>query len=130
MNPTLRKRAIFLSIALLVLFIISGVFLIYRFRDVSKPYTAYIYQNGILTETIDLSMVTSSYTLIYRTNDGGENHILVEPGSIAVVSANCPDKVCVHQGTIRNSLLPITCLPHGLVIELKANLDNIDTITY
>ncbi len=130
MNPTLRKRALIFTIALLMIFILSCIFLVYRFHDTSKQYTAYIYQHGTLVETIDLSLVTSSYTLSYRTDDGGENQILVEPGSIAVVFANCPDKVCVHQGTIRNSLLPITCLPHGLVIELKENRTDIDTITY
>lgn len=130
MNPTLRKRALYLSIALLVMFIFSCIFLVFRFHDTSEQYTAYIYRDGSLTETIDLSQVTQSYTLIYTTTNGGENQILVEPDGISVISANCPDLVCVHQGTIRNSLLPITCLPHNLVIELHANHTNIDTITY
>lgn len=130
MNPTLRKRALIFTIALLMIFTLSCIFLVYRFRDTSKQYTAYIYQHGTLVETIDLSLVTQDRVLVYTTDKGGENQVLVSPGGIAVISANCPDKVCVHQGTIRNSLLPITCLPHGLVIELKETRTDIDTITY
>ncbi len=130
MNPTLRKRALLLSMVLLLMLILSCIVLLLRFNDTSEQYTAHIYRDGILVETIDLSLVTESYTLTFTTDNGGENQILVASGSIGVTDANCPDRVCVHQGIIRNSLLPITCLPHGLVIELKANQTEIDTITY
>lgn len=130
MNPTLRKRALFLGIILLFIIIASGIFLCIRYRDTSDHYTAYIYQNGNLIKTIDLSSVTEEYTLSITAEDGGINHILVQPGAISVVHADCPDLVCVHQGAIRNNLLPITCLPHKLVIELKPRHTTIDTVTY
>lgn len=130
MNPTLRKRALLLSIGLLLILIISCIIIVIRYNDISNRYTAYIYQNGILADSIELSNVTKEYTLIFTSENGGENHVLVQPEAISVIYANCPDLVCVHQGTIRNSLLPITCLPHGLVIELKPDNTAIDTITY
>lgn len=130
MNTSLHKRALALSAGLLLLIIISCIVIVVRYTDTSKAYTAYIYRDGTLLQSIDLSAVTDSYSLTFTTSEGGENRILVEPGGISVTSANCPDRVCVHQGIIRNSLLPITCLPHGLVIELKPNRETIDTITY
>ena len=130
MNPTLRKRALFLGIILLLILIISSIVLYYRYKDTSNHYTAYIYQDGTLLETIDLWTVTDDYTINITSKNGGSNQILVQRSAISVTAADCPDLVCVHQGTIRNNLLPITCLPHGLVIELKPKHSDIDTITY
>lgn len=130
MNPTLRKRALLLGIILLFILIASVIFLTVRYKDHAEQYTAYIYQDGKLYKTIDLSAVTADYTLVITATDGGMNQVLVQPGSICVIDADCPDLVCVHQGAIRNDLLPITCLPHGLVIELKPQDTDIDTVTY
>ncbi len=130
MNPTIRKRALFLSIGLLVILLTSCIVIWLKCHDTSEQYTAYIYQNGTLIQTIDLSKVTHEYSLDFTGSNGGKNQVFVQPNGISVTYANCPDQVCVHQGIVRNSLLPITCLPNGLVIELKANHDNIDTITY
>ncbi len=130
MNPTLRKRALLLGTIILLILIAGVIFLFIRYKDNADNYTAYIYQDGKLYKTINLSAVTTDYTLMVSSSNGGMNQILVQPGSITVTDADCPDLVCVHQGTIRNDLLPITCLPHGLVIELKPQHADIDTITY
>lgn len=130
MNQTLHKRALLFSLVLLLLISLSCIVIYIRHTDSMQGYTAYIYQNGNLLKTIDLSMVTEEYTFTVTATDGGTNTILVQPGGICITQADCPDLICVHQGSIRNSLLPITCLPHGLVIELKPNGEGPDTITY
>ena len=130
MNPTLRKRALLSGATIIILLIASVIFLCIRYKDNSEQYTAYIYQDGILLETIDLWTVTTDYTLNITSKTGGTNQLLIQPGAISVTDADCPDLVCVHQGTMRNNLLPITCLPHGLVIELKPQHTDIDTVTY
>jgi len=79
-----------------------------------------IYQNGTLIQSIPLFEVTGRYTIEINGETGCSNVIEICPGSIAIVSANCPDKLCVHQGYISNSLLPITCLPNRVVIQLRA----------
>ena len=58
-----------------------------------------------------------------------EGHI---PGAICISEASCPDKICVGQGYISNSLVPITCLPHKLVIELRADnaASDLDAISH
>lgn len=130
MNQTIRKKALLLGMGLLIILLFSCVYLFVRYKDTSATYTAYIYQNGKTVDQIDLSTVTEEYLLTYYSADGGKNVVRVVPGGICVIEADCPDLVCVHQGTIRNSLLPITCLPHGLVIELHENNTDIDTVTY
>lgn len=131
MNPKQNRcQACILTLVLLILCIVSCISIYVRYRDTSQSYTAYIYQNGNLIQSIDLSTVTESYTFTVSTQTGLENCILVQPGGISITQADCPDQVCVSQGIIRNSLLPITCLPHGLVIELHANTAGPDTVTY
>lgn len=130
MNQILHKRALLLGMAALLLFIFSCIYVYLHYNDSNNNYTAYIYQQGMMVKQIDLSAVTEEYTLTYTTPEGGKNVILVEPGGISISEADCPDLLCVHQGVIRNDLLPITCLPHQLVIELRTRETNIDTITY
>ena len=47
--------------------------------------------------------------------------IRAEPGRIAVVAADCPDRICVREGWLSDSASPIVCLPHRLVIRIEKN---------
>lgn len=80
---------------------------------------ANIYQNGTLIRSIDLEAVEESYTFKIEGENGAYNTILVEPGYISITDASCPDKVCISQGRISDGVLPITCLPNGIVIQIE-----------
>lgn len=114
----IQKTAILLSLVLLIACIISFVIITIRYQDTSGGYTAYIYQNGSLYRTIDLDSVSEEYSITLFTDDNHYNQILVSPGAVSISEADCPDQICVKQGKIFNSLLPITCLPNRIVIEL------------
>jgi hypothetical protein len=75
-----------------------------------------IYQDGTLVKTVDLAAVkqTSTFTVQGKT---GENVIEISPGSIRVLSADCPDGVCVSHGPLERGGTPIICLPNRLVIR-------------
>ena len=77
-----------------------------------------IYLDGKCIRSIDLSQADSSYEF---TVDGpaGSNTIQVEPGRICVSRADCPDQICVHQGWISTSAIPVVCLPNRLVIQIE-----------
>ena len=77
----------------------------------SDGQTAVITQDGKEICRVDLSRVTESYTIPLNGNT-----ILVEPGAISMQSATCPDKLCIHQGTL-HSVGRIVCLPNRVVIE-------------
>lgn len=91
---------------------------------------AYVYQDGELIHEIPLSLVTSPYTIdVWSDGDAtssGFNQIEVRPGSIGMINANCPDKLCVHMGFQDSAMVPITCLPNKVVIQLRieGNSDN------
>ena len=93
---------------------------LYIYTHNSNSTTACIYQDGTLIKTIDLSSVTEPYTFEVTGENGAVNTISVRQGEIAVIEANCPDKVCVHMGYIKNDMLPITCLPNKLVIKIES----------
>ncbi len=79
--------------------------------------TAELWLDGELYQTIDLAAVTEPYEFDV-TSERGTNTVRVSPGAIAVVWSDCPEQVCVGQGEIENSAIPITCLPHRLVIQI------------
>ena len=127
-----KKTAVILTAVIVMLTLVSLLALFDIHRRGAERCTAYIYQNGELLYSIDLSTVTESSSFVITDDTGGTNTVEVRPGSIGISDADCPDRLCVRQGFIENTLLPITCLPHGLVIELHRTeiSDTPDTITY
>lgn len=85
-----------------------------------------IMQYGNLIKTIDLSDVKEPYEFTVEDKEGGYNTIRVENGRIAVIDADCPDKVCVKQGFISDGALPVVCLPHKLTISVTGENEKYD----
>ena len=113
---------LFLSVLLLAIYSFFRILSI-REEAEGRQYYADIYSEGKQLDSIPLWQVSESYTLQIVSENGGtndgHNRILVEPGAISVLSADCPDQICVHQGILSDSALPIVCLPNRLVIQLR-----------
>ena len=91
---------------------------------------ACITRNGSLLYEIDLRKETKQRYIDITDEDGTLlNRISVEPGRIRVEHANCPDQVCVNQGWIHDSALPIVCLPNKLIIEITGGEEGADAVT-
>jgi len=128
LNNTKKNHINKISLVIIIILglLVFGSILVILFpRETSAGYMADIYQNGNLIQSIPLYQVTDSYSFELHGENGCTNVIEVRPGSIAIVSADCPDKLCVHQGAISNSLLPITCLPNRVVIQLRPADENV-----
>lgn len=128
-----RKTAFLLGIILIGVAVCSSLWIITRDRA-HTDMIADIYQNGERIQSIPLTAVTDTYSFTITGEHGAENTVEIHQGSIGIIAANCPDKLCVHQGFITDSRLPITCLPNRLVIQLRAKDMNSeitpDIITY
>lgn len=130
------KKALVLTLSLLLIAIGSllWIWLYPATSSKNSSLVADIYQNGQLLQSIPLSTVTKPQTITVTNEGNAVNEIEVWPGSIGIVAANCPDRLCVHQGFISDSLLPITCLPNRLVIQIREEKSTdkitVDTITY
>lgn len=119
-----------IATVLIMLSLLSIFFLILP-GEKGEKYIADIYQNGTLIRSIPLYEITTPHTFVIRGENGCTNEIQACHGSIAILSADCPDKLCVKQGHITNSKLPITCLPNRLVIQLRAvDSDDGNSITH
>jgi len=48
----------------------------------------------------------------------GVNTVEIKDGKVRVISADCPDKICVEHKSISKVGETIVCLPHRLVVEI------------
>ena len=58
----------------------------------------------------------------YQLN-GGTNVLRIENGKAYLVSANCPDHLCVKQGKVDQSGETITCLPNRLTVTVYSKTE-------
>lgn len=117
-------------IAIFSAVILVSLFLLFLKSNSDKgSKIALISQDGRVIQKIDLTKINEPYEFTVSSKDGGENTIRAEHGKIAVVSADCPDRICVKRGYISSSLLPIVCLPHKLTITIENRADDIDAVS-
>ena len=111
------KRKTWIWILLFAALVIGGLLLYYHLGRTGGT-MAVISVDGEEIERIDLSRVEDSYDIVVETAYG-RNTVHVEPGAISVTEADCPDRICVHQGKLTGGGIPIVCMPHHLVIEIE-----------
>ena len=61
--------------------------------------------------------------------NGGTNILVIENGKAYLTDANCPDKLCVHQGKISRTGETITCLPNKLTVTVFGAEESLDLIS-
>lgn len=103
-------------VVLILLVITVGIFFVLRFIHRKPADVVEIYREDTLIET-------------YSFNDNGQyeikngddiNQIVIEDGEVFIREANCPDKLCVKQGSISKSGESIICLPHKIVVKVSS----------
>ena len=61
--------------------------------------------------------------------NGGTNILVIENGKAYLSDANCPDKLCVHQGKISMTGETITCLPNKLTVTVFGAEESVDLVS-
>lgn len=117
-NKSNKKATASIIFLLVMLSTASFICLLLPLRE-EGGYAADIYQNGTLIMSIPLNEVRETRIFTITGESGCTNQVEVRPGCIAIIAADCPDKLCVNQGFLRDSRLPITCLPNRVVIQLR-----------
>lgn len=82
--------------------------------------TALVIQDGVVIHEIDLSDIDKPYQIRVDDGQGGYNIIEAAKGKVRVIEANCPEQVDVLQGWISDPHQSLVCLPHRLVVKIKA----------
>lgn len=53
-------------------------------------------------------------------SESGVNILKIENGQARMISASCPDKICVHMSPLsKDTVGLIVCLPNRVVVEVK-----------
>ena len=81
------------------------------------PNHAVIKIDGAIVRKIDLT-ADETFTL---EAGGGKNVIEIKDGAVSVIAADCPDKICVRRGAIKNTGETIACVPHKVLIEIAGD---------
>ena len=87
---------------------------------------------GYVTVRID-GEVVASYDLSEDQEvelNGGTNTMRIEDGTVKMIQADCPDKLCMKQKAISKNRENIICLPNNIVLQI-ANQDEseLDAVT-
>ena len=103
-----------------VLMTVFGVLLvfviaIFVFRPKAVNCVVYENRNEIASFPLNEDVV---YTI--RTSDGHENVLQIKDGKARVISADCPNQICVHTSPISKVGESILCLPHKISIALES----------
>ena len=94
-----------------------------------KGAIARVTQDGKVLYEIHLNEVPGPQTYHVNGENGAYNTVLVQQGHVRMLEASCPDQVCVNQGWISDSTLPIVCLPNKVIIEIVGEEGQLDAVT-
>ena len=107
-----KKDLLFITAILLA----AGLaFLFFRPQPSESLSRAEISVDGKTAMELDLS---EDQVLTVDGAGGGYNRIQVRDGAVSVLEASCPDKVCVHTGTVRYPGETIVCLPNRMIVTV------------
>lgn len=112
------KAALVIGAFLITLCLASFLYLALPPEE-ENGYIADIFQNGTLLYSIPLNGTAENKSFIIESENGGYNEIEIQAEGIGILSASCPDRLCVRQGFLQGFGLPIVCLPNRLVIRLR-----------
>lgn len=110
----MKRQIIWISVFIILIAICFGFMFI---QD--RGNFATIKSDGKVLYELDLNSVSEPYDITVEYN-GHFNIVRVEHGNIYVLSADCPDKLCMHQANI--NMAPIVCLPNKLIISTEKNV--------
>lgn len=108
-----RQQRNTLILALVLLAALGAAFLVQRLWFSGGGSTAVVRIDGQADRALDLSENQEFWVGDEKT---GRNLIRVKDGAVMVAEADCPDKICVRTGPIRQAGEVITCLPHKVIV--------------
>ena len=116
----MKKRDLILIASILIVAI--ALFLV---MEMAKKEGAGV---AIKVEGIKVAEYSLAKNGTYPLN-GGTNILVIEDGKAYLSDANCPDKLCVHQGKISMTGETITCLPNKLTVTVFGTEESVDLVS-
>ncbi|MCI8981890.1 MAG: NusG domain II-containing protein [Hungatella sp.] len=104
-----------LILALAIVIVASGLYIGNRIMNRKPAVIVEVSVDGVVVEELDLS---KDGEFVIQGHNGGTNTLVLENGQAHIADATCPDKVCIHQGTISRSGEMIICLPNLMIAKI------------
>lgn len=121
-NIQLNRKELIIILILLII-AISG-YLLSRINDqgsqVQIEIAQKLYGNYDLSKEQEIQIIDEKGDLILTC--------VIKNNSINVVTSNCPDKICIDEGSIGHTGQTIVCLPNQVVIRIIGDDNNIDGV--
>jgi hypothetical protein len=77
-----------------------------------------------------LPLDNSSNERIQIDTDLGSNTIEIINGKVRILDADCPDKICIQDGSISKPGDILVCLPHKVVVSIKGQNSETDALSF
>ena len=112
-------------ICIAVVILITALCFILPFQK-SDELIAVVRIKGEVADRVELSKIKDTYEKEYI----GDMKVTVEYSSdgVCVVSSECPDKLCVHTGKIKNIGASSVCLPAKVSLTIEGKTYSADAI--
>lgn len=111
-----RIRKNDMILAAVVLAAAGGLLLLQYFKADASAGSVAVYQGK---ERIASYPLTADDKIVLSGIDGGTNMLVICDGQAYIKEADCPDGLCIKQGSISQNGQSIICLPHQLVITIE-----------
>ena len=110
--PLFRKRDLLIFLLAAVL---AGVGF-WQWIPKSGAPVAVIEQDGKEIRRVELNSITQPETLVL---DGEISvTVLLEPGQVSIIHADCPDQICVNTGVLTRPGQSAVCLPARVAVRI------------
>jgi hypothetical protein len=77
-----------------------------------------------------LPLDTNRNERIQIDTDLGSNIVEVNNGKVRILDADCPDKICILDGSISKPGDILVCLPHKVVIQINGQNEETDALSF
>ena len=107
------------DMALIAFFIFCAIMLVFIFILIHPSGGGQIVVSidGVDYLLVDLELNEGRRLEIH--SERGFNEIMIENRSVRMISADCPDQLCLHQLPVSRGFQSIVCLPNRVVVELR-----------
>lgn len=112
-------------IIVFIIFIVGlALWLVFNFNNSDKPAKAEIYYKSELVSTVDLNTREDKRFSIPQNNNVIFH--LTKDGHIGFEKSDCPDKICVRTGMLKNIGETAACLPNEIILKIVPLINRSD----
>lgn len=104
---------------ILIGILLAGALLVFGFGNFYQRKTGIMVQIQVDGELYGTYSLQEEQTLPIKTDGKTTNILQIADGKAYMLTADCPDQLCVHQQAVSKEGQTIVCLPNKVVVEVS-----------